>query len=148
MDSNQLRETLGAVLPTVNAGLNSLCALLLFVGAAAIRKKQVDRHRGLMIGALLVSAVFLGCYLVRVALTGTHAFPGMGLAKAVYLFILGTHMVLAAAVPFLALRSIWLAVRGRIPEHRRLVRYTWPIWMYVSVTGVVVYLMLYHWPAG
>jgi putative membrane protein len=97
-------------------------------------------------GAFLVSALFLVSYLVRVALTGTHRYPGDGLWKAVYLGVLGTHMLLAIAVPPLAIRSIWLARRGRLDEHRRLVRITLPAWLYVSATGVLVYLLLYHPP--
>jgi putative membrane protein len=140
-------ETLGNVLPSVNASLNSLSAVLLGAGFYFIKQRRTEAHRRCMTSAFVVSALFLVCYLIRVALTGTHRFPGSGLAKLIYLTILFSHMVLAVVTPFLAIRAIWLATRGRFPEHRRLVRYAWPIWMYVSVTGVIVYAMLYHWPA-
>lgn len=144
MQPDDLKHTLGAVLPSVNAGLNALCAVLLAAGAAAIRARRVELHRRLMVSAFLVSAVFLVCYLVRVALTGTHRFPGSGVVKITYLVLLSTHMVLAAAVPVLAIRALFLGWRRRFDEHRRLVRFAFPIWMYVSVTGVLVYWMLYH----
>jgi putative membrane protein len=143
-----IATTLGEVLPTVNAGLNSLSAGLLLAGLFAIRHRLVDLHRKCMMTAFGVSMVFLVSYLVRVALTGTHRFPGSGAAKAVYLSILFSHMALAAVTPVLAIRALYLGWQRRFPEHKRLVRYAWPIWMYVSVTGVVVYLMLYHWPVS
>lgn len=144
------REALGALLAAVNAGLNSLSAVLLLVGYAAITRepRDVKTHKRCMLGAFVVSGVFLLCYLLRVALTGTHRFPGDGLARSVYLTVLFSHMALAAVTPVLSIRAIYLALRGRYEEHRRVVRYGWPIWMYVSVTGVVVYLMLYHYPRG
>jgi putative membrane protein len=141
-----LGETLGAVLPVVNASLNSLSALLLGAGLYFIKQRRVAAHQRCMMGAFYVSGVFLVCYLIRFALTGTHRFPGEGAAKLLYLSILFSHMALAAITPVLAIRAIYLARKKRIDEHRRLVRYAWPIWMYVSVTGVLVYLMLYHWP--
>ena len=141
-----ISEQLGQILPSVNAGLNSLSAICLLAGRYFIAHKQITAHRRAMLSACVVSALFLVCYLIRVALTGTHRFPGSGVARLAYLFILVSHMLLAAVVPVLAARALFLAFRGRIEEHRRLVRYAWPIWLYVSVTGVVVYLMLYHWP--
>lgn len=144
MQPDDLKHTLGVVLPSINAGLNALCAVLLAAGAAAIRARRVELHRRLMVSAFLVSAVFLVCYLVRVALTGTHRFPGAGAVRITYLVLLSTHMVLAAAVPVLAIRALFLGWRRRFDEHRRLVRFAFPIWMYVSVTGVLVYWMLYH----
>lgn len=137
---------LGEILPAVNAGLNSLSAVLLLGGRWAIKSRQVKVHRGCMLGATGVSALFLLCYLTRFALTGTHRFPGTGLARALYLTILGSHMLLAVAVPVLALMAIQLARRARLQAHVKVVKYAWPIWMYVSVTGVLVYAMLYHWP--
>lgn len=138
-------DELGRALPAVNASLNSLSAVLLLAGFWFIKQRRRALHERCMTAALWVSALFLVCYLIRVALTGTHRFPGSGAAKLLYLFILSTHMALAAVTPVLALRAVFLARRQRFAEHRRLVRYAWPIWMYVSVTGVVVYLMLYHW---
>lgn len=139
-------ENLGLMLASVNAGLNSLSAVLLGLGYYFIRRRRIAAHRLCMLSAFVVSGVFLLCYLTRFALTGTHRFPGDGAAKLAYLTILLTHMMLAAVTPVLAIRAIWLATKGRIAEHKRLVRYAWPIWMYVSVTGVIVYAMLYHWP--
>ena len=142
-----LRETLGEILPTVNATLNGLSGVLLVVGYSLIksRPKNVNGHRFAMLSACSVSALFLACYLVRVFLTGTHRFPGAGIWRAVYLTTLSTHMLLAMAVPFLAARAVQLAFTRRFSEHKSLVRYLFPIWLYVSVTGVIVYFMLYHW---
>ena len=135
---------LGEVLPTVNAALNATCAVLLVAGWRAIRGGRRDVHRALMLGACAASALFLVSYLTRVALTGTHRFPGDGTLRAVYLVVLATHTVLAALVVPLALRTLWLPLRSRFPEHRRIARVTLPVWLYVSVTGVAVYVMLYH----
>jgi putative membrane protein len=92
----------------------------------------------------VTSTIFLACYLTRVYLTGTHRYPGTGLMKAVYLAILLTHTILAMVTVPLVLRSLFLARRARFAEHRRIARYSLPVWLYVSVTGVVVYLMLYQ----
>ena len=135
---------LSAVLPAVNAALNATAAALLFLGWRAIRAGDRDRHERRMLAAFGVSALFLVSYLTRVALTGTHRFPGGGALRTVYLVVLVSHTVLAALVAPMALRTIWLPLRSRFPEHRRIARWTLPIWMYVSVTGVAVYVMLYH----
>ena len=139
-------QQLGEILPSVNAGLNSLSAICLLAGRYFIAHKQITAHRRAMLSACVVSALFLVCYLIRVVLTGTHRFPGEGLWRAVYLVILSTHMLLAVIVPVLALRAVQLAWQSRIEAHRRIVRYAYPIWLYVSVTGVIVYAMLYHFP--
>ena len=136
--------TLADVLPTVNAALNLVAASLLFAGWRAIRRGDRELHRRLMLAAVGSSALFLVSYLARVALTGTHRFPGDGALRAVYLVVLLTHTVLAAAAAPLVLRTVFLSLKDRLAEHRRLARWTLPIWMYVSVTGVVVYVMLYH----
>ena len=136
--------TLSEVLPSVNATLNATSALLLFLGWRAIRAGRRDLHRTLMLSALGTSALFLVGYLTRVALTGTHRFPGGGLTKGVYLGVLGSHTVLAVLALPMVLRTLYLALRERFDEHRRAARWTLPVWMYVSVTGVVVYVMLYH----
>jgi putative membrane protein len=128
----------------VNAALNATSATLLVLGWRAIRAGRRDVHRRRMLAACATSALFLVSYLVRVALTGTHRFAGEGALRAVYLAVLGTHTVLAAAVVPLVLRTAWLPLRGRFDEHRRIARVTLPVWMYVSVTGVLVYVMLYH----
>lgn len=132
------------VLPAINASLNGLCAVLLGFGYFAIKRKAVKLHKRLMLLAFTTSAVFLVCYLVRVALTGIHRFPDVGLVRVVYLALLGSHVVLATLmVPFI-LRLLWLAWHGDFPRHRRMARFVWPVWMYVSITGVIVYWMLYH----
>ncbi len=135
---------LGDVLPTVNAGLNATSAVLLLLGRRAIKRGDRMRHRAIMLTAVTVSTVFLVSYLVRVKLTGTHRYAGTPTMRSLYLLVLSTHMVLAMAVPFLVARLIFLATRERFDAHKRLARWTFPIWLYVSVTGVVVYAMLYH----
>lgn len=134
----------GYFLATLNAFLNGSAAVLLFSGWVAIKKKKVSWHRPLMISAFSVSVLFLISYLTRVYLTGVHRFPGEGILRTVYLTLLTTHTILAALVPPLALRTLYLAVKGRFESHRKIARWTFPIWLYVSVTGVIVYLMLYH----
>jgi putative membrane protein len=141
-----LKQTLGEILPTVNAGLNCTCALLLCAGYAAIRTGRRGLHARLMVSAFAVSLLFLVCYAIRVMLTGTHPFPGTGAVRAVYLVVLASHMLLAMATPPLAVAAILLGRAGRLAQHRRVVRFAFPIWLYVSATGVLVYLMLYHLP--
>lgn len=136
--------TLAEVLPPVNATLNGTSALLVVLGWRAIRAGERERHRAFMLAAFGASVLFLVAYLTRVALTGTHAFPGGGALRAVYLVILASHTVLAAAAAPMVLRTLFLGVKARFPDHRRLARFTLPIWLYVSVTGVAVYVMLYH----
>jgi putative membrane protein len=136
--------TLADLLPSFNAALNGTSAVLLVLGFRAIRDGHRDRHRALMLAALLSSALFLVGYLTRVALTGTHAFPGTGLARTLYLLLLASHTIFAAAAAPMILRTLFLALRDRVPDHRRLARLTLPIWLYVSVTGVAVYVVLYH----
>ena len=130
--------------PAINAVLNATAAVLLVLGWRAIKGGHRERHRKLMLGAFASSTVFLVSYLIRFATTGAHKYPAPGVTKVLYLVILFSHMVLAVALVPLVLRALQLALAGRFAEHKRVVRFTWPIWMYVSVTGVVVYLMLYH----
>ncbi len=137
------------MLATNNAFLNASSGVCLALAVRAIRRGDRALHRKLMFGALGCSALFLTSYLIRVALYPSRPFPGHGAARAVYLLVLFTHMTLAMAVPPLALRALWLSeVKQRYAEHRRLARVAFPIWMYVSVTGVIVYAMLFHWPAS
>jgi len=131
-------------LPAWNATLNAASAALLVAGFRAIRDGRRERHRRLMVAAVAVSAVFLVSYLTRVALTGTHRFPGEGPLRWLYLAILLSHTVLAAAAAPMALRTLFLGWRGRFADHRALARWTFPVWLYVSVTGVLVYLLLYQ----
>ncbi len=136
---------LGDRLAALNAFLNGLAFVLLTLGWLAIRQKNISRHRKLMGSAFVVSVLFLVSYLTRFYLTGTHRYPGLGFMKTLYLSILFTHTVLAATVPFLAIRSIYLGLKNRIEAHRKIAKLTLPIWMYVSATGVLIYFMLYRW---
>lgn len=138
------RAQLGDLLALVNACLNATSAVALGVGWLMIRARRVKAHRAAMLTAVAASALFLAFYLTRVALTGTHEFAGEGWARTVYLGILFSHMVLAVSVVPLVLRLLWLAWRRRFRAHARLARWTLPIWAYVSVTGLVVYLLLYQ----
>jgi uncharacterized membrane protein YozB (DUF420 family) len=110
----------------------------------AARRQAHDVHKRYMLCAFASSTVFLISYLIRFAISGTHKYPGTGWSKSLYLFILFSHMVLAVVLVPLVLRTLYLALKQRFTEHKRLVKFTWPIWMYVSITGVVVYFMLYH----
>ncbi len=131
-------------LPTVNAALNATAAILLTCGYALIRRKRVAAHRKVMLAAFVTSSLFLVCYIVYHAQVGSVHFPGKGAIRAVYFSILGTHTLLAATVPVLAVITLSRGLRGSFGKHRAIARWTLPIWLYVSVTGVVVYLMLYH----
>lgn len=134
---------MGDFLARLNAILNGSSAVLLFLGWCAIRRHHKDWHRRFMVSAFGVSVVFLISYLTRFYLTGPHRFPHEGWIRIVYFSILLTHTTLAVCVPFLSIRTLYLALKQRWAAHRRLARVTFPVWMYVSVTGVVVYLMLY-----
>jgi uncharacterized membrane protein YozB (DUF420 family) len=131
-------------LATTNAVLNALATVLLVAGWVFIARGQWKAHRAAMIAAFAVSAVFLVCYLTYHYLVGHVPFRGQGPVRTVYFTILITHIILAVFVPILALRMFFLAWKGRWEAHRRLGKITMPIWLYVSVTGVVIYAMLYH----
>ena len=133
-----------SILPTVNAILNATAAVLLVWGYALIRRKRIQAHRRVMIAAFTTSCAFLACYLIYHYQAGVVRFPGTGAIRAVYLSILTTHTILAAAVPVLAIITLRRGLAARYDKHRRIARWTLPIWLYVSVTGVVVYVMLYH----
>ena len=136
-------------LPTFNAVMNATSAVLLFSGYWAIKNRKLDLHWKLMAGAFAASAIFLVGYLTRFALTGVHRFPGSGPVKTFYLVLLTTHTILAATALPLILRTMWLsAVKRKFAAHKRIARWTFPVWGYVSVTGVVVYWMLYRMPHG
>ena len=132
-------------LPTVNALLNGTAASLLVAGFLLIRAGRREAHRRAMTAAFACSVLFLVSYLVYHFEAGSVRFRGTGSVRTVYLTILLTHTVLAAIVPFLAVTTLVLARKGRFDAHRRLARVTLPVWLYVSVTGVLVYLMLYVW---
>jgi len=137
-----------ADLPAVNAALNSISAALLATGYVLIRRRRWRAHMRVMIAALVSSTLFLVSYLVYHAHVGSKHFPGTGAARTIYLSILATHTVLAATVPFFAGFLVWNAWRRRFDRHRRIARWGLPIWLYVSVTGVVVYWMLYQMTWG
>jgi len=124
--------------------LNAASGVLLALAYRAIRRREVDRHHRLMLSAVWTSAAFLVSYLVYHAQVGSVRFPGHGAVRTVYLTILFTHTVLAALIVPMVLRTLYLAQKGRFAEHRRAARWTFPFWMYVSVTGVVIYVMLYR----
>ncbi|HWP99331.1 MAG TPA: DUF420 domain-containing protein [Vicinamibacterales bacterium] len=132
-------------LPTLNAALNATAAVLLLRGYVLIRRGAIERHRRTMLAAFAVSTLFLISYVVYHANVGSRPFQGRGAIRTVYFTVLVTHVVLAAAVLPLALVTLSRALRGRFDRHVRLARWTLPIWLYVSVTGVVVYVMLYHY---
>jgi putative membrane protein len=131
------------VLPTINAALNATAAVLLIWGYTLIRRKRIETHRRVMQTAFVVSCLFLVSYLVYHAQVGSVRFPKTGAIRTVYLSILTTHTILAALVPVLAIITLRRGRAGRFDQHRRIARWTLPVWLYVSVTGVVVYLMLY-----
>jgi uncharacterized membrane protein YozB (DUF420 family) len=133
-----------ADLPALNATLNGVAGLLLLAGFYFIRRRQIARHRAAMIGAFAMSTLFLISYLVYHANVGSRPFPGQGPIRTLYFAILITHIVLAAAIVPLALVTLWRGLKRDDVRHRRIAKITWPIWMYVSVTGVVIYLMLYQ----
>jgi uncharacterized membrane protein YozB (DUF420 family) len=134
-----------ADLPTLNATLNATAALLLLFGYREIKNGRMARHRAAMLAACAASTLFLVSYVIYHANAGSRPFAGQGPIRVVYFVILITHVVLAAAILPLALVTLSRALRQRFDRHAALARWTLPIWLYVSVTGVIVYLMLYHW---
>ena len=131
-------------LPAVNATLNAISGCFLLCGYVAMRQRRIPLHRALMIAAFASSVVFLICYLVYHAQVGSVPFPRQGLVRPLYFTILITHVVLAASVPPLAIVTLTRGLKGRYPQHRRIARWTFPIWLYVSITGVLVYVLLYQ----
>jgi len=131
-------------LPALNATLNATAAILLLVGYRFIRRGEIRRHRATMLAACSVSTAFLTSYVIYHANIGSKPFPGHGPLRALYLTILLTHVVLAVTVVPLALITVIRGLRGRYDRHRAIARWTFPIWLYVSVTGVIVYVMLYR----
>jgi putative membrane protein len=132
-------------LPAVNATLNGISALLLISGFIAIRKGNRRTHRAFMLSALGVSMLFLVSYLYYHSQAGTTRFTAQGWVRAVYFVILGSHTILAMLIVPLVIATLYFAVRENFERHRRLARVTLPTWLYVSVTGILVYLMLYQW---
>jgi uncharacterized membrane protein YozB (DUF420 family) len=133
-----------AVLPTVNAALNAAAAVAMVAGVVAIRRGRVAFHRACMLTAVALSVLFLGSYLVYHAQVGSRPYGGGGWLRTLYFAILLTHTVLAVAIVPLVGTTLYRALRAQFARHARLARVTFPLWLYVSVTGVVVYWMLYH----
>ncbi|MBX7257759.1 MAG: DUF420 domain-containing protein [Candidatus Hydrogenedentes bacterium] len=135
------------LLPTINATLNGLAGVFLILGWRAIRSRRVEQHKQFMFMALLSSAAFLTCYLYyHFTAVGITRYQGQGILRALYFFILLSHTPLAALMTPFILAAVWFALKGNFTAHTRITKWLWPIWMYVSVTGVLIYLMLYLLP--
>jgi uncharacterized membrane protein YozB (DUF420 family) len=132
------------ILPSVNATLNATAAVLLVTGYTLIRRRRIQAHKRVMLTAFGVSIAFLICYVVYHAQVGSVPYQKTGFLRTIYFSILITHTTLAATVPVLAIITLRRALRGDFKQHRKIARWTFPIWLYVSVTGVIVYLMLYR----
>ena len=132
------------ILPTINATLNGISGIFLLVGYVLIRQRRITAHRNAMLAAFGSSTLFLISYLIYHANVGSRPFAGQGSIRYVYFAILISHVILAAAILPMAIVTLSRGLRGNYPEHRRIARWTFPTWMYVSVTGVIVYLMLYR----
>jgi len=131
-------------LPALNAVLNGLCAITLCVGLYFIKHQNREAHRTSMLLAFAFSSAFLVSYIVNHALHGDTIFPGRGTVRTVYLSILASHIILSIVALPMVLTTFFFSLTGRFAMHRRIARFTFPIWLYVSVTGVIVYLMLYQ----
>ena len=131
-------------LPAVNATLNATSGVLLLIGYVLIRSGRRQQHRAVMLAAFIASSLFLVCYVVYHAQVGSVRFPREGFVRPLYYAILITHVTLAATVPPLAIVTLTRGLKGRFREHRRIAKWTFPIWLYVSVTGVLVYVLLYQ----
>ena len=131
-------------LPLVNASLNAIATVLLIFGYVCIRRRRIAAHRAAMVAAFATSVLFLISYLIYHAHAGSRPFPGQGNIRVIYFVILITHIVLAATIPPLAGITLWRAYRRRFDRHMKIARWTLPLWLYVSITGIVVYWMLYQ----
>ena len=137
-----------AIFPVIDAALNGTSAALLLTGRWFIARKNVAAHRAMMLSALVTSSLFLASYLYYHAHVGSVHFQGTGWSRPLYFAILISHTILAATVLPLVIVTLSRALRGRFPQHRAIARWTFPIWLYVSITGVIVYFMLYRWFAA
>ena len=133
-----------AMFPAIDASLNGTSAVLLLVGRGFIKRGRMAAHRAVMIAALTSSSIFLACYLYYHWHVGSVHFQGQGWSRPVYFSILISHTILAAAIVPMIIITLSRALRERFDRHRAIARWTYPLWMYVSVTGVIVYFMLYH----
>ena len=134
-----------ADLPTLNAALNATSGILLLTGYVLIRNGHIEAHRRAMISAFACSVAFLTSYVIYHAQAGSKPFTGTGAARTIYFAILVPHVILAAAVLPMAILTLRRGLARRDAAHRRIARITLPVWLFVSVTGVIVYVMLYHW---
>lgn len=132
-------------LPTLNATLNAIAGFLLMYGFVSIKQGKRELHKKLMVSALVVSAAFLTSYLIYHYHVPSKKFPDLGWIKTVYFLILFPHIILAVVMVPMILKTFWHAFREEWEQHKKIAKITFPIWMYVSVTGVIVYFMLYHW---
>jgi uncharacterized membrane protein YozB (DUF420 family) len=132
------------VLPAVNATLNAISGIFLLAGYVLIRQRKIDAHRNAMLGAFASSTVFLISYLIYHYNAGSRPFTGQGPIRVFYFAILISHVILAAAILPMAITTLSRGLRGRYAEHKRIAKWTFPTWIYVSITGVIVYLMLYQ----
>jgi uncharacterized membrane protein YozB (DUF420 family) len=131
-------------LPAVNATLNAVSGVLLLVAYTMIRARKIEQHRKVMIAAFITSSVFLVCYVIYHAQVGSVRFTRHGFVRPLYFTVLVTHVTLAALVLPLAIVTLSRGLKARFPQHRRIARWTFPLWLYVSVTGVLVYVLLYQ----
>ncbi len=136
-----------SVFPALNASLNALAGVFLVIAYVHIRQKRIDWHRRFMLAACATSLLFLISYVTYHTLRGgvVTKFAGTGVIRTLYLTILTSHTILAMVILPLAILSVWNGLKMRVPQHRRVAKWTFPLWMYVSVTGVLVYFFLYHW---
>ena len=135
------------VFPAVNASLNALSGVFLLTAFLFIRQKRILMHKRFMLAACVTSLVFLASYVTYHTLRGgvVTRFAGEGGWRTLYLTILTTHTILAVTIVPMAIVTVWRGLKNRVPQHRRIARWTFPLWMYVSVSGVMVYFFLYHW---
>jgi putative membrane protein len=138
---------LAEVLPAINATLNATSGVLLLIAYILIKRKRIALHRRFMLAACFTSLAFLCCYVLNHYLRHgvvTH-FTGTGVIRPFYFTLLTTHTILAIVIVPMAIITVWNGLKMRVPRHRRIARWTFPLWMYVSVTGVLVYFFLYQW---
>jgi len=130
--------------PVIDATMNGTSAVLLLIGRGYIKRGQMAAHRAVMLAALVSSSIFLGCYLYYHYHVGSVHFQGQGIWRPIYFTILISHVILAAVIVPMIIITLSRGLRERFDRHRAIARWTFPLWMYVSVTGVIVYVMLYH----
>jgi putative membrane protein len=133
-------------LATLNALLNSAALICVFSGLRAIKRRKIVVHKRFMLSAFVLSLIFLTSYITRIVMFGDTKFPGQGIVRPMYFFVLISHVLLAVAIAPFVLYTVWLGLSKRYIRHKRLAPKVAPVWIYVLATGVLVYLMLHHWP--